>query len=80
MRQGCKYSVFPDVKKLPVMAGLHSTDKVADLIQELTTICSKTTLNKYPRLLQAGSMELDEYKESFERLQELAGHYREQDF
>lgn len=62
------------------MAGLHSTDKVADLLQELTTTCSKTTLNKYPRLLQSGSMELDEYKESFERLQELAGRYRENDF
>ncbi|OQV15376.1 Protein misato-like protein 1 [Hypsibius exemplaris] len=71
---GSKTPRIDDVKRLPVMAGIHSTDKVKDLLTELTTVCQKQNLAKYPRLLDGG-MEAEDYKESFERLVTLTERY-----
>lgn len=71
-----RFGICLDVNRVPVMAGLHSTDKVTDLLLELTSVCKKHNLSKYFQVLNSG-VEVDEYKESFERLECLAGRYRD---
>ncbi|XP_055343430.1 protein misato homolog 1-like [Paramacrobiotus metropolitanus] len=65
-----------DVQKLPIFAGIHSTDKVTDLLTELKDACSKENMAKYFKVVDSG-LECDEFKESFERLESLSGRYRE---
>ncbi|CRL04367.1 CLUMA_CG017460, isoform A [Clunio marinus] len=72
-------SIVEDIKELPVMTALQTSNEISNVLENLHTNVSRVKIAKVPRLVDSG-LEVVDYKETLEQLLTFKEQYDESFF